>query len=217
MTRIPEAHRDLRVVDEPSERSARWSPLLATIGGLLWIPYGVFEMLQPWGTDTVYREDRGYEVITDETLFVAYALPGSLALLLTALGLAGVVGLFGLPAGRIGRIGRILAYVAAALAVFSLAGVIALFDPVFTSGRIFGTLALGIATLLVSVEAHKKGVARHWTLALLLLGAIGIFLLPLWPLVYALEWLPEAAGAAIIALFGLGWIALGYRLRPAGY
>lgn len=44
------------------------------------------------------------------------------------------------------------------------------------------------------------------------LGLAGIFLLPLWPLVYALMWVTEGAGAAFIALFGLGWMAVGYAL-----
>ena len=69
---------------------------------------------------------------------------------------------------------------------------IALFDPVFTAARIFGTLAL------------------------LALGLLGLFLLPLWPLVYAVELLVTAAGAAFIALFGLGWVGLGMALIARG-
>jgi hypothetical protein len=41
---------------------------------------------------------------------------------------------------------------------------------------------------------------------------MGLFLLPLWPLVYALQWLPAGGGAAFIALFVLGWILLRYAL-----
>ncbi len=44
---------------------ARWAGPAGIVGGLLWVPYGVFEMLEPWGTDTVYRDDVGYSVITD--------------------------------------------------------------------------------------------------------------------------------------------------------
>ncbi len=51
----------------------------SALGGVLWIPYGIFEMLQPWGTDTVYRDDVGYEVITNVPLYRLYSLPGSLA------------------------------------------------------------------------------------------------------------------------------------------
>ncbi len=32
------------------------------VGGLLWLPYGLFTMLQPWGVDVVYREAQGYSV-----------------------------------------------------------------------------------------------------------------------------------------------------------
>ena len=187
----------------------------AILGGLLWMPYGVFELLEPWGTDTAYRDDLGYSAIVDGRLFVAYSLPGSLALLLTATGLLGAVARLRLSATRAGRIGRILAYAALALGALSLAGVIALFDPLFTAGRIFGTLALGAATVLAGVAARRAGAAPGWAAALLLLGLLGLLLLPLWPLVYAVELLPEGAGAGLIALFGLGWTLLGYRLWTA--
>lgn len=185
----------------------------AALGGVLWVPYGVFEMLQPWGIDTVYRDDRGYEVVTDAWL---YSLPGSLALLLTALGLLGVFRLLGGPASRPRSFGRILTYVALALAVLSLAGLVVGFDPLFTAPRIFGTVALGAATLLAGVEARRIGAARGWVAALLVLGLLGLFLLPLWPLVFALEVMPEGGGSGVIALFGLGWVLVGHRLwsRP---
>ena len=38
----------------------RWSGLAAMLGGALWIPYGLFEMLEPWGPDVAYRDDVGY-------------------------------------------------------------------------------------------------------------------------------------------------------------
>ncbi len=189
-----------------------WSTMAAILGGLLWIPYGIFEMLQPWGTDTVYRDDVGYEVITNAPLYRLYSLPGSLALLLTALGLLGALALLRLPAGRLGKAGRILTYIAVVLAVISLGGVIALFDPVFTASRIFGTLALGTASVLAAADAQRAGRAPGWAIALLVLGLVGMFLFPLWPLVYAVQWLSEGTGAAVIALYGMGWLATGYRL-----
>ena len=91
---------------------------------------------------------------------------------------------------------------------------VALFDPLFTAGRIFGSVALGVATFMASIDARRTGAAPGWTLALSALGLMGLLLLPLWPLVYALEWLPEGAGAAFMALFGLGWVALGLALWP---
>jgi hypothetical protein len=105
-----------------------------------------------------------------------------------------------------------LTYVAVALAFLSLGGVIALFDPVFTAGRIFGTLALGVAAFLTGVAARRGGAARGSAVALLALGLLGMFLLPLWPLPDAVQWVPEAAGAALIALFGPGWATLGWAL-----
>ena len=52
---------------------------------------------------------------------------------------------------------------------------------------------------------------------LLVPGALGLFLLPLWPLVYAAELIPEMGGAATIALFGLGWVLLGVRPASEGH
>ncbi|MBA3414068.1 MAG: hypothetical protein H0U10_02445 [Chloroflexia bacterium] len=177
------------------------------------MPYGVFEMMQPWGDDTVYRDDRGHEVVTDTLLYRVYSLPGSVALFLTSLGLLGVFERLGLPAGRTGRTGLVLAYAALVLALLSAAGVVVRFDPVFTAPRIFGTLALGAATLLAGIEARRiAAVAGWWSAALLALGLFGLFLLPLWPLVHAIEMVPEEAGAGIIALFGVGWVLVGYRL-----
>jgi hypothetical protein len=115
----------------------------AMVGGLLWTVYGVVEMLQPWGQDTVYRHELGYEVIIDPLLYWGYSVPGSLALLLTTSSLLGIFRLLGLPVGRTGRAGLILAYSALTLAVLSAVGVVAAFDPLFTAPRIFGTLALG--------------------------------------------------------------------------
>ena len=191
----------------------RWSGLAAMLGGALWIPYGIFEMLEPWGADVAYRDDVGYSVITDASLFVAYSMPGSLAVLLTSLGLLGVLILLRVSAaGRSGRSALILVYVALALSILSLAGVIAQFDPLFTVGRVFGSLALGTAALLVGIGALRSRMAPGWTLTLLYLGLAGLFLFPLWPLVYALEWVPQAGGAAFMVLYGLGWMVLGYML-----
>lgn len=192
-----------------------WLALAAIMGGVLWIPYGIFEMLEPWGAAAPYQEDVGYEVVTDAPLYIAYSLPGSLALLLTSLGLLGALALLGLPAGRLGKVGRILTYIAVVLAVISLGGVIALFDPVFTAPRIFGSLALGAATFLAGLDAGRTGAGVGWTVGLLILGLVGMFLFPLWPLVHAVQVLSEVAGAVIIALFGVGWLGVGYRLLSA--
>ena len=179
------------------------------IGGLLWAPYGVFEILEPWGADTLYRDELAYEVVIDPLLYRVYSVPGSLALLLTACGLLGVIGALGQP---VGRTTRALVSAAVALAILSVAGVIIPFDPLFTAPRIAGTLALGAGMLLAGIEASRTGVAAEWSAALMALGLLGLFLLPLWPLVHAIALVPEAAGAGVIALFGFGWVLLGSRV-----
>lgn len=191
-----------------------WVSITAVLGGLLWIPYGAFEMLQPWGEDTEYRDDLNYEVITDTYLYLLYSVPGSLALILTAVSLVGICRLLSQTSETAVRISLVLGYIFVVLGGLSLAGVIAGFDPLFTGPRIFGTLALGAATLLAGMRARGDFSLPIRRDALVGLGLLGLFLLPLWPLVYAVSVFPELLGAMIIALFGLGWIAIGYRLWP---
>ncbi len=185
---------------------------LLVAAGLLWILYGPFTMLQPWGTDVAYDEAKGYSVILDVGLFRAYGLPGALALVLSAAGLLGLTPVRR-SGGLLGRGTRLLTYVALALGLVSLVGLVALFDPAFTAGRVFGTVALGGAAVLASLAARRGGPDRTWVWGLLVLGAVGLLLLPLWPVVHALRWLPPGGGAVVIALFGLGWLWAGWRVR----
>jgi hypothetical protein len=187
-----------------------WAAPTAGLGGLLWVLYGPLAMLQPWGVDVVYRDSLGYSEIVSTPLFLAYSLPGALALVLTAAALLLMRPI--LERGRPwARAARGLSWAALVLGIASLAGVAARFDPVFTAGRIFGTLALGLAALAAGAAAAGAPDTR-WRTVLWVLGALGVFLLPLWPLVHALAWLPPAAGALLIALFGAAWVTVGWRL-----
>ncbi|MBM2812890.1 MAG: hypothetical protein HW416_3649 [Chloroflexi bacterium] len=190
-----------------------WAEPAAILGGALWVPHAVFEMLRPWGAAMVYQEERGYDLITNTALFVAYGLPGSLAQLLTSLGLLGIAARLGLPVRRTGKAGLIVANVAVGLGVLSLLGVIVLVAALFAAGLAFGSVFVGAAAFLLGLDAWRTGVASRWAVALLILGLIGLFMLPLRPLVYAVELVPPAAGAAFIGLFGLAWISVGFALR----
>ena len=107
-----------------------------------------------------------------------------------------------------------LGYVSLVLGGLSLAGVIAGFDPLFTGPRIFGTMTLGAATLLAGITSRRASTVSITGANLVGLGLLSLFLFPLWPLVYAVELVPAGLGATIIAAFGLGWAAIGYRLWP---
>lgn len=184
----------------------------ATAGGALWMVYGPLTMLHPWGGDVVFDAAKGYSVVVDDRAFVTYSLPGSLGLALTAIALLGVTAHLRRRRTGLERSARWLAYVAMGLGVISLVGVVLAIDPLFTAGRIFGTLALGVATVAASVAAHQRSADSRWVAMLGLLGLIGTLLLPLWPLVYLLKWVTEGAAALIIALFGIGWLVVGSRL-----
>ncbi len=180
--------------------------MAALWGGPLWMLYGVFEILQPFGADTVFDATREYDVVVDRGLFTLYSAPGSVALALGALTVLSLVaGATRRP--RAARAGRVLAWLTLALAAASLVGVAVGLDPLFTGPRIAGTLVLGSA-LCVTAPGIR---ARRLATPVLALGVAAMGLLAIWPLVYALEILPRAAGAAIIVAFGAGWIAAGRR------
>ena len=185
------------------------------LGGALWILYGPFTMLQPWAADVVYRDSVGYSVVVDAAVFVVYSLPGSLAVVLTASGLLGLASQFRPGSRGKARTMSGLVYTAVGLGLISLVGVISLFDPIFTAGRIFGTLSLSLALLMAARAAHTGHAEDAWLVALTIVGLIGLFLLPVWPLVYALRWLNEGLGAFSIAAFGIGWMILGWRFWAA--
>lgn len=172
-------------------------------GGILWGVHGVFEMIAPFGTAMVYDSTLGYDLITDRALYLLYGIPGAVALILTSFGL------ITLTRGRSGRfvgLGRVLAFATLGSGVLSGLG-LAIGSPAMSVAPIgLGTPVLGAAACLVATGARsaERG-------SLLVIGALGLFALPLRPLVYALQVIPLAVGAAIIGLFGLGWVALGWR------
>jgi hypothetical protein len=185
----------------------------ALYGGPVWMLYGILEISQPLGADTAFDATRGYDVVVDRGLFTLYSAPGSVAL---ALGAAAVLGLLAgtTASSRSARTSRALARLALALAAVSLAGVAVALDPLFTGPRIAGTLVLGLALCAAAPCVRGRGLA----VPVAVLGVTGIGLLAIWPLVYAVEILPRAAGAAIFVAFGAGWIAAGRRFgqRAAG-
>ena len=175
-------------------------PALAVVGGLLWLPYGVLELLEPWGQDVRYDQSLGYDVVLDRQLFTLYSLPGALAVILCAVALLDLQQRMGVAS----RGARGTAAAAAALGAISLLGVVLGFDPAFTGGRIVGTLVLGAAVLLTATRA-----GRPWRARLVALGILAMFLLPVWPLVFAVGWLSPSVGAAALGLHGAAWFAVG--------
>ena len=53
-----------------SVHHVRWAATVAVLGGVLWVPYGVFVMLEPWGPDVVYRDELGYAQVIDTPRFI---------------------------------------------------------------------------------------------------------------------------------------------------
>lgn len=207
----------------PLKRMGRGQPMLWAMiaGGVLWIVHGYYRNLMPHGPDVQWREDLGYSPVLSTELFLLYNVPGVLALLLTAwAALSFVV----VPAGsrsRLKQAALVFAALSLLLGIIAGGGQVMLFDPLTVGGLSFGVPVLGLALFLVGLavveEAGRTGEGHSRLLGpgLMLVGALGMFVLPLRPLMYALEMLPLAVGAGVFALFGAGWITLGVMLRNA--
>lgn len=193
-------------------------PWAMFIGGVLWIVNGYFRFMNPQGPDVVWREELGYSPILSIELFLLYNLPGVLALLLTAW--AALSYLFTLPTARTGlkRMAQVLVLLASLLGLVAAAGQIVQFDPLTTGGLRLGLPILGMGLFLAGLigardKKSQEGHQRLLGLELILLGVIGMVTLPVGTIIYALAMLPHVFGTAVIALFGVGWIVLGFSLH----
>jgi hypothetical protein len=189
-----------------------WGWLAAVIGGALWTVHGAFEMLEPFGSDTQPHDDHAFEVVTNSALFMLYATPGTLALALTAASLLATLRWCQLPASGIGLWGLRVIYVVFAFSGLALVGLLFRFVPAFVVGVALGGLALAVAAGLIGADGLRIGINRTWVVTLLAIGGFGIVTLPLRPLVFVFQVLPQSAGFAFIAAFGLAWMILGYLL-----
>lgn len=169
----------------------------AVLGGSLWAPYGVLELVEPWGPDTKYDEALGHDVVVDPALFWLYSAPGSLAVVLCAVGLLELVQR--LAPGSRGA--RLCGWASLVLGAVSACGVVLRFDPAFTGARTAAILVLGVGGLLAARSAPPAS-----RTALLVLGCSGVGLIVVWPLVFAVAWLPRAGGATLLAAHGLLWV-----------
>lgn len=180
--------------------------LFGVLGGVLWVIYGVFEMLEPFGVAKLYDAHLGYERITDPTLYLGYGIPGATALILTGLGLTRWTRG---ETGSIVGVSRVTAFAVVVAGGLSGLGLVVRSAPLFFGPVALGTPVLGAATCLLA--SGSQGAARADRGLLLLTGGLGLFTLPLRPLVYALHAIPPAGGAVALGLFGLGWVLLGWR------
>lgn len=180
---------------------------MLVLAGPLWAWFGVSEFLRPWGSPTRYDPAVGYDVVLDRSLYWISAAPGSAALALTA----GVLVLRARTHDSWPWALR-LAASAAVLGVLSLLGVLVSFDPVATGGRLLGFTVLGAAAAMAARRARTDGERRDAAL-LAASAALTLLMLPLWPLVYAVQLVPAAGAALWFIAAGAGWIALGVS-RP---
>ena len=191
----------------------RLSPAAVTAlvaAGVLWAVHGTLTMLKPWGDEARYSEDRGYSLVVDDGLFLLYNGPGALALLLTAASALVVARRIETARPRLTGAGKAALWASIGLGVVTVGGVVTLFDPVFTAARVAGAFVLGLGAVLVATTASR------WAGPAASLGAVGVLmlgLLPLWPLVYAVRWLPEWGGAAYFVVLGISVVGLSGAAR----
>lgn len=195
------------LVAAPAVSRAPWWPVAALgTGGVLWGVHGPLTMLQPWGEEVRFSESRGYSVVVDDALFVLYNGPGAAGLLLTALGVLALRRRLRSRRPHLAALGTVSTRIAIAFGLVSVLGVVALFDPVFTAARVLGALLLGLGCVCLAVGVRGDTPPGRWPTWLAATGALSLGLLPLWPLVYAVEVLPEWAGAAYFGVFALAWL-----------
>lgn len=181
---------------------AWWPATVLGVGGILWGVHGPLTMLKPFGDEVEFSEDRGYSVVLNDALFVAYNAPGALALLLTSLGVLALRRRLRSRRPVPTALGTVSTRIAIALGAISLVGVVALFDPVFTAARVFGTLVLGLGCVLLAAGVRRDSPPASWGRWLTATGVLALGLLPLWPLVYAVRLLPDWVGAGYFVAFG---------------
>jgi hypothetical protein len=186
-------------------------------GGILWMVHGYFRFIMPYGPDAEWRKDLGYSPVLSTELFLLYNVPGVLALLLTAA--AAFSYLRSLPRPRRGlqRAARILAMLAILFGLIAAVGASIRSVSPTTGGISLGVPALGLALVLAGLALRSDGVdgrgqTRLLAPLLVLTGLVGMFTLPVQPLIYALAVVPFAVGTAVFVVFGVGWAALAFTL-----
>ncbi|MGX1159885.1 hypothetical protein FBY31_1754 [Arthrobacter sp. SLBN-100] len=192
--------------------------LIMAFGGALWAAYGYYRFMTPYGRDVLWREDLGYSLILSHGLFILYNLPGVLALLATTwAALSCATALRSVP-GKLRTGSQVLLVFAAVFGLTAMAGQLGQIDALTTGGLSFGALFLGLGLFSagLSVAREKPSSSRLSTMissGLMLLGGAGVMILLLRPLMFALQMLPMAFGAAACVVFGLGWILLALASR----
>lgn len=187
-------------------------------GGILWILHGYLRFMTPLGPDQVWLEALGYSRILSTELFWLYDVPGVLALLLTSWATLSYLPTLRTPRAGLRRAAKLLVTLALIFGLVAAAGLVILLVAPTTGGLSLGTPLLGLALFLAGLAAVEtsSGLYGHPRLlrpVLILLGAIGMFTLPLRPLMYAFALAPVAFGVAVFTSFGAGWVVFGIGLR----
>jgi hypothetical protein len=198
--------------------SGRIVPVAMFSGGFLWMVHGYFRFIMPYGLDAEWREELGYSEIINTGVFLLYYLPGVLALLLTSWSLLSSLPRLSPPGNRVRTAAQVMAWLALGFGLVAAVGQLVLVVAPTIGGVSFGTLMLGLASLLAGLAAIRDGEARASApkfLARLLIatGLMGIATLPVQPMIFALALLQPGFGTAFLALFGAGWIVLSIRVR----
>ncbi len=187
-----------------SSNVVRWGGAAAMVGGGLWVIFGALEA-QPLGASHTPEPF----AIHDPSLYLIYHLPGAIATLLVAIGLLGLGRRLAQPAGLLAKAGVVLAYIAVVGSVVNAVALATLFIPLHFAGAMIGIFSLGIGTILIGVAALRNAGWRRWRALPLATGILGVLMFPLSMAVGPSSF----QSVALIALYGLGWIAVGYRLR----
>lgn len=183
-------------------------------GGALWTVHGAFEMLQPLGAVTEYREQLGYSVVIDPVGYRLAGLAGPPAAVVTALALIGSVR--PLPRTRPRTVTTWLAGTALVLGVVAAAGVVLAVDPPFEAGTTLARLLCSVAAVVAGIAVRRTSDGDRAGGWLTVAGAVGGLVLAARVLVNAFVMIPGAAAFAVSVAFGLSLAVAGNELARLG-
>lgn len=198
-------------------RSAGW---LSIAGGLLWILYAIWEMLQPMGSGMTVAPDTGQIAIANPGVFRMTGATGGASVVMLGLAVVGVAARYGLPGDAPDRFSTVLPsrYGVAMAWVGALAGLAAAVLALLTLAlpnnamQLFGAVLVPFGAMLVAVEANGSEHAYRIAAPLFLVGVLGMAALLVQALLPLVSWMLPVYAALAMAVYGFAWVRFGSLL-----
>ena len=207
-------------MSQVTEQLNRWAPWLATGGGLLWILYAIFAMLQPMGTVAAFTNDQGQTLVTNPTAFRLAGSAGGAALAFLGLAVVGTARRYSLPGDEPtrfssavpSRFGVAMGWVGALAGLLAAVAALLLLVPANSAMQLFGAVLVPFGTLLVAIEANGSERAYPVAAPLFLAGTLGMVALLAQAMTPLFPWMLPVYAALVMAVYGFVWVRFGNLL-----